>query len=624
MRRLLFAFLALVPMLAIAQVTWNKTDPPSHPPIPAPKSFNWDLDGHHAVEFTWEYGPEVGMEGYYPESCRNDCRGKVHLLHEQCDTSCDRTCSDLHRQTISPYVQLEKIEFFEDPGRFDHVFERECGKVGVGPKYPLNQVAWGMVEQMRKPIESDKNLQVDVKWNHFAKGPCEQSIRCHVGYEVPVTLVWEVYRFDTAPDGRQVRVGGGKHRTLLAKVLIPQDGVASETHDIYCQCSIVKESLEQATEEHYVPLPPIKPIVEEKRTGAVIRESTSGTAVCDSQELQKFDFNVVCESMNECVVSCTNPTNEQQTFIICPGVVLVCLDNGYQDMCCTTPIRLVVPAMSSASESVQIVRFGPSACDYGDRTSGKGRLLCMNMDLKEPNAKVAYRIGGGASPGLRALAQLTYGSSIRGTQDQVRMWIATDAATFDKCASVLFPRPKEGLYADCLFEAFGVARLNGSDPKFAACFDPKLVAGAAKPRTTAWLVPRLAARAPDKLAAWVNGNHAAFAPLFTESGMRLGIPHAARLARELCESSNAGVRKAGLNFLLKAIPEASRKEFADAGGLAGGGLLLMQGTAEEAKLALEVFEAYKSAVSILYLRNANAALPKETKDRAENLLKALG
>jgi hypothetical protein len=151
-----------------------------------------------------------------------------------------------------------------------------------------------------------------------------------------------------------------------------------------------------------------------------------------------------------------------------------------------------------------------------------------------------------------------------------------------------------------------------------------LVAGAAKPRTTAWLIPQLSARAPDKLAAWVNANHAAFAPLFTDSGIRLGMPHAVRLARELCASSHAAVRKAGLSFLLKAIPEASRKEFAESGGLSGAGLLLMQGSADEAKLALDVFEAYKSPVSALYLRNLNSALPKETKDRAANLLKALG
>jgi hypothetical protein len=624
MRRLLVLLVALVPTLVVAQVTWNKEMPPSHEPIPAPKAFTWDLDGHHIVEFTWELGPEEPMEGYYPDTCNNECRGKKHFLHEQCDTSCDRTCSELHRATIKPYLYLDHSEFLDQPDRFDKVFGRELSKVGVGKKYPWDQVAWGMIEQIRKPVENDPKLAVDVKWNHWVKGPCEHALRCHVAYSTKVTLIWEVFRYDTAPDGRQVKVSGGKHRTPLGSFSIPQDGVAEEYHTIYCQCSIVNEDTthtQEPPEEKAVPPAPQTP-GEEKRTGAVIQENSSGTAVCDSQTLEKFKFNVVCQDMNECTVSCTNPTTEQQTFIVCPGTFFLSSDPAYQNMVCTSAIRLVVPPGMSVCQPVEFRRAGPFALDELPEVSGKGRLLCMNVELREPRPEVAYRIAGSAGRSICALAKYTYGSSIKGTQDQVRMWIATDGATFDKCISVLFPKPREGLYADCLYQAHHIARLNSQDPKFANCFDPKLVVGAAKPQTTAWLVPELVRRSPDKLAAWVTSNSAAFAPLFSEANTRLGIPHAGRLAAELCRSVDPRVRKAGIDFLLKAVPEASRAAVADAGGLNGAGQLLLTGSAEEAKLALDVFEAYRQPASAFYLRNLNAGLPEDVKARAATLVKA--
>lgn len=621
MLRALLLSLLMVPSLALCQVTWNKDMPPTHPAIPEPKSFNWDLDGTHAVEFTWEYGPETGMDGYILDSCSNRCLGKKHFLHEHCDASCDRACTDIHRDTLSAAFLLTHSEFLDSPDRFDKVFIRETGKVGVGPKYPHDQVAWGMIEQIRKPIEDAKNLTVTVNWTHFAKSPCSVTTRAHVGYERSVTLIWEVYRYETTPDGRQVKVGGGKHRTDLGTVIIPQDGVAEEVTTNNCQCSIVHDAPPPEEEKHQViPELPVIP-VEEKKTGAVIRQSASGTAVCDSQALDKFQFNVVCENMNECMVSCTNPTNEKQKFTLLPGLVMMALTAGYQDMLLTDPIIFEVEPAETASIRVPIAHPGPML--YGiPWAGGKGQILCMNMTLKEPNPKVPYRIAGPASPGLRRLAQLTYGTNIRSSIEQVRLWIATDGASMAKMGEILIPSPRPGQYADALYDAFLYGGLSNEDPKFKECFDPSVVAGAAKPRTTPWLIKELVRRDASGLAKWVSGNTAAFAPLFTANGARLGVPHASRLATALCQASDAKVRMTGLDFLTKGVPEASRAEVAKAGGLSGVSWCLMNGAAEEVTAALAVCEIYKSPVVGFGLRNLSKNATAEAKAKASELVKS--
>lgn len=539
--------------------------------------------------------------------CENVCRGKKHLLHSECDASCDKACSHIHKETfgaVSSYSEdvsdLAKA-IGSAKGLKDHMLYTDA-------YVALDKI----IDQGLGQGKAREKYWVTIDWKHWAKDPCSYVDRDSLYWIYSVSCKWRIVKDGVDASGKPTSTEV-KNGTCVVELKLPTDEYEDRKPVVRCACSVVQDGPDGGGGGDGGISHP------EERT-AFVEKCGPPMEVCSTQDLDKFGFEVVCANMNEGTCTATNYMPMPVDLCVQEGMQLECVDESAQDCVCVGGCRLHLPP---ANIFALTTGFGEPAMPV----SAPIRLQCLNLHKDQPNRRIKYRPVLADSREIVALARFQKQQMIGGPWDQIRTWIYTDHASLDEIGKVILPPPTEGAYLKAAYQVSTVLpRFDFSAPENRRCLEPRLIAGNVAGReATLWLVRQLDRIDPNGLAQWVNANPAAFAPLWTNTSLTVNPKHLADVASALLQSDEPVVREAGIQFLLKTVPVDKRDLVLKNNGFEGMNRALIRcSDSEEAGRLLDVVEAYKEPAATFGLRNMRKELPANIRDRAARLLDALG
>lgn len=602
----------LLSAFAFANPIQGNGPPPILPPKPELRKQEWSLGGGAIIEVTFTVGDAVESAIYY-EYCRTACRGNVHLLHEQCDASCDRACPEIHRHRREADLDDAQFSYSVTTSTEKDSVKSGLNRFGVvGQNEALAYSVSNSIETQLGLESENCDLDYELNLRHWNDKPCSSSCKLLRRFAFPIVAHWQLYRFDTAPDGRLVRVQGPSGQASFGAVDVPDRQAVPGPQRTYCKCSVVLDEPQHGM----------------RTGGATTREATEtgvclgdkpGGSACTDSFLDQMKFNAVCQDMNTCVFSATNSSHAPVTLAINPGTFLIPSDPMVQEMAVIDRVLLQMGPYESVRVTVPI-EHGPFAASLSPFAEVKGRVLCANMHRKEPNPSVKFTTALPRSIGISQLATFSSKQRFRGPREQTRMWIGTDGASLADIQKIMIPSPGEGTYVTALHEVSVHSQIDLTAKEFDSCFDPSLlVGGTADQKATRWMIAKLEARDAKRLVSWLSANSSKFAPLFADSAKDYDLEHAVTVANRLCASANPAVVATGIEFVLKAVPSSGRDKFANAGGLNGVGALLRGGDAALASASLSALETFGGASAKFWASNVGGELPANLKERAKKL-----
>jgi len=219
----------------------------------------------------------------------------------------------------------------------------------------------------------------------------------------------------------------------------------------------------------------------------------NGRRTITGSDLEVMVTNISCDGMTEADVTCAG-----QLFIPA-GWELDSVDGKAQD------VQLQEDLLCAVELRGLLVSIRPEAL-----RAHKLRTLCLEIEKPEPAPGMKYRLAPPRNPGLARLARLTRGSRFGGPWDQVRLWIASDLASYDRMAKTLVPMVGERTYARELYRASLAQAINPGDPRVLKLMEPRfLFAKAGDPDATAWLARELLRADGAALLKWIRGQKSA-------------------------------------------------------------------------------------------------------------------
>lgn len=607
MRPLAILFLVALSLFVIGH-SQNPKSPNDVPPPSIPDEI-WSVDagnGRISLRFEWrDDGIHDGNNGTHDGSiqhCEKYCDGKKHLLHSQCDDSCDRACFTIHKFD-EPYRLYENTARERLPGW--NQANQDFVKFGSG-NYDAAAIAHVAADSAKKALEREKDKwTAHIDMRHWFQGSCGGITRTLKEHWYTGIVHYELYREVVLDDGKIMHTKGPSGSMQICAFSVMLDTYTDSKPYVWCRCTIVREDPEQ---HGYMPIP------QDRQTGVCLA-TPIGDVPCTDKFLQDCGFAIECDSMNECTVSAENSGSDPFELCVYPGTIFQSQDPAIQDVATMAKCNLMVPAkelLASISRSVAKV----------DRVSAKVRVACINMSKKEPNSKTKFVVKYEPETVLAKIANLQSKQRISGPWDQARTWVYTDKASYDDIAKVLLPTPSKGFYARGLYQLATDCEVDLGAPAYDKCFEPSLLGSTPpSPSISRWLARELHKRNPSKLASWLRTSGNAFAELVAK-GDRADVEHVQNTFQTLASAPGDPVWKALETMLISGIPQGAKAKFAELG--AGTVLLpaLRSEDAESAAKALDAFEAYGANGGMLYLLNPNPGLPQATRDRARKLAEA--
>lgn len=515
--------------------------------------------------FYWSYI----MEGEYPfdSTCTLACRGQKHLLHQQCDTSCDSACTNLHQLEIKPEFYVAPPGGAGQP-TWGQQLSRDIGKAG-GRATQAGHVVTAISNTAMKPIQ-DKidDYTYKYKSGHWNEHPCSSSDRKFHFSDYTLFASYDVVK-----DGRTVATLD----TRLGTVKIPEQAFQEKDPVENCACQIVREQRNAlGTGGSLVPAPSGTWTHGMMLPSGTTKGLKVGGLFLDNEGDEKYaavpgmgserlgvTATVSLRDLNNYTISVQNTTPQPVGVALTPGATFRPRGDGFQNMVNLDFLQWTVPAFSAIEMPV---RAGPAWLPEPQ----KGYMACLDMAKHEPDGKMAYSIEPSSDATLSKIAFDVAQQRFRGPWNQAQLWVYRDGASIDQINERLGIGVSTSHYLVGLFDLAHKYGVPLDETKYKAVWDPKLLlAHAAEADQVEWLVQELTRHDARGLASWVRKNLAAFAPLFEPGGEEWYVPHAAHVATSLCGSASADVQAAGLEFLEKGVPAAARSRMLEAGGLDG-------------------------------------------------------
>ncbi|MBX3118607.1 MAG: hypothetical protein KF784_06050 [Fimbriimonadaceae bacterium] len=604
MKAILLGALAALSFLPFASGTNAQDQPKNDLPPPTAPDQVWSIDAGNGRIRIWVVWKDEGITGLRDYYCDKMCRGKKHLLHSQCDDSCDRACEEVHRVTLPP--ELTSLHDLGYPNKIEDI-TKDFQKFGA--TFKGGDVEWNLREAMQKAIDKDAaKWTVKLDWRHWFNGACGGQKRRLKAHRYSGKLHYEMYREVPGPDGKIIKTTGptGSMDMFEFKVFLDQyDASPAYTS---CRCSVISE---EPKEHGYIPPPSTEEV-------GVCMVTPQGTVQCSTNALAEMSFNVSCQNMGLALITAENPTTKPIALELYPGTVLRSDDPNFQDMLIIALIKMVLPPKPLYASALPEWIVPPA------KVTARARIACMNMHKKQPEPSVKYEVGLPSDRGWAKIAGLQAKLRTEDPYDQARLWVYSDKATYEDITTKLFPAPSKGQYARALYQLKADCEIDLSGEEYKGCFDPMILGGTDAPlNTVPWLVKEVDQRDPNKLAKWVEGSGKDFADAFAKAG-KAEIAFFAALTNSLAASSNPAVRASAARFILTVLPQSLQGKVAEADGLKGILGWLFSADAAEAKAALDVYEACRPTSGALYLRNLNPALPEDIRTRGAKLLGSPG
>lgn len=552
------------------------------------------------VEVSWKWVRQglpqnASQKGLW---CTNYCNGEKHILHEQCDLSCDRTCNAIHRGEITPtggYAPLVDTleESFAKFGVADAKERAHAVQYSTRPKLKINELV------------SDPNNALSFNFTHWNQAPCSYNIKYFKTQLYLCTIEYKLKRVTKQPDGSEVTtLGPVTVHKCYADVPVPGSIHGPVKPTVACACTIVREG-----DDEYGMLQD-----ESGQDTGVACVSNGITTLLDGQQLASMGLAFQGEDMNTFTVTVANKPPDCERLIIPAGFEFVCSDGSAQDTLLAKDFEFVFVAGSSVG--VQAPR-GPF-----DFLAPEARTLCLNIDKREPSPGKKYTLSMPRDPGTLRLARMSNSARFFGPWDQVRLWILTDRASMDEIGKVLIPGPSASMYLREL-HTLVEERLIELDPKAdAKIADSKLLTA---------LAPE--ADALEWFVGWKMKNDRAGTLKFVRSAAKAMAAHfegrdpmgaaegVANLAASLSRHGDDALAAALDLFADKALapyvgPISEQPSF--------GALLAALAETEDAAIAgrlLDFAEKHPGASTTVACLNVNPTLPQAVRDRAAKIAK---
>lgn len=216
------------------------------------------------------------------------------------------------------------------------------------------------------------------------------------------------------------------------------------------------------------------------------------------------------------------------------------------------------------------------------------RVLCMNMNKKEPAKGVKYFPYRPSDPVLPRLAKFMNDSQFRGPWDQARLWIYTDKATIEQVNERLQNGVGEAAYLMALADvnwAGGLDEKMLKDPKY---IRPSLLTGAGAPDYAHdFLLGNLQAHHPKKVGEWLRKNSSSMLQLVGSKSDAADQKRFSTTMTRLLSFESPEDREAVLGLLRSASGQLSRLK----GQFGAGRVSLYSGRESEVALALGLVES---------------------------------
>lgn len=574
---------------------------PQPPNIGVIHNHDFKLDGGYYLSLELDaQEPKLEDVGYYGAYCTSACKGGKHATHAECDSTCDKPCTEKHSYTMTTYLTFPKAEKDANYGKFSKAIKDATKRdPSESPTQQLNNSLEVMLERkvMDDAYGEDKSKgNLTLVWEHWAK-PCSKVHRIPLAWRTPIKVHWELGQEVSGANGKKEMKEVSKG-DFVANLDLPSKEYKDEKPLVECLCAATKDKNEMSA--------PID------QTAYIYQKGSPPVELC-SADVSKYGFTFVCKDMNTGEVTATNYQPMPVDLVVQEGLVLHCLEDSDQDMVVVRGCMLHLPGWIPL-------------CGTAEPATGQIRLHCINMTKHEPNSNLKYVPELPGSETLRRLAVFQSHQMIGGPWDQARTWIWTDHATLDQINKVMMLPLGESSYLRALWQLSTVdPSLDWSSDEMRPCLQPSLIVGAVQKEATEWFVGEMAFVDPGGLANWVDQNGAAFAPLWQNTGNSLAPNHLADICSAMVGSRSPQIRAAGIRFMLQTVPADQRDIVVKNGGLEGLKLALIDtDSAVEAGQLLDVAEEYPSSELALGLRNVSKALPDSVHQRAAALLAKTG
>lgn len=291
-----------------------------------------------------------------------------------------------------------------------------------------------------------------------------------------------------------------------------------------------------------------------------------------------------------------------------PGTVWVPSNKGYQAMMTGVRFDYVTPGFDLVADVVGEGSQAPSM-----------RVLCMNMNKKEPAAGIKYFPYVPKDPVIPMLAKRMDESSFRGPWDQARLWIYTDKASLDDLNKRLVQQLPISSYVMALADVDWVGGLDEKMVKDVKIVRPDFLAGNAAPAyATSFLLEALNRFHGKKAGEWLKKNSASLVKIVGPEMDDFDRAHLKLVFGRMLTYDESEDRLAALQIL-----SAHLKEFDFLkGGLGSGRQSLYSSSRAEIEAALGLVESgmlvvAQDAMDYLSTQGPNDAI----KARAKALLK---
>lgn len=514
--------------------------------------------------------------------CYHVCQGKKHKDHESCDYSCDDRCTKPHKTTINGVYTPLRDQMAAATRAANALAIKGGGTVSPND---WSQRVSSALAAFKNECKKKKNWDMP-----HSPTPCSMQEWC-VGYtfaefSVRGTMTKVGYRMSM---GQRTPINEvvGTHEQVVATGQIPEDEPIRKENSTICFCKGVSEE-EKDTYQQL--LDSLFPDYSDEELLELLF-GYGGFSVFDEigNPLDRglFDWQATSDNMNNCDLTVTNKSGTTAIFILSTGTLFYPDDPSVQIMVALSRPRLVIPAWSTAT-----LRVNMAPGDVlGVQGKERFRWACTEMQKKEPNTKVKWKLKSPHDLGMKRLGDITNKSRFRGPWDQARVWIYTDKAPLSEVNKRMIPGVAPGRYAMLLRDVYKAAGVDFAEKGFSACLEPNLLDGVCvDEEALKWLVATMSAVKGRDLARYVSGNASKIAALAT-SDPEDGPNHVAWIAQTLLEQDDAELRMAATKLLM-AVEKSKQGAVAAAGGTESLRTMLSSGKADQCEAALGVLEAY--------------------------------
>jgi hypothetical protein len=512
-----------------------------------------------------------------PIACEAKCKGLVHLLHKSCDFSCDSVCEFTHSVEVDYYQwNMSSWELINALSTF-------------GSALSETEVTALILNQSGETILPNREaLKLTVNSEHFNTLPCGTTSKFIYGHDFKVQVDWRLRRV-TMIDGKPVYTQGPSGFSAIAALRIPQRGLRSDSWRIQCACNLVEEHayggpIETGTElaGTVIPGDPFADAPAVPDTFAPVHVTPSDPMLFPAGGTNQLEFGAVCEDMNSGVLVCNNPFSAPFNVTLNPGCTLDTDADSVQDVVISRKYECTIAATG------ETVRRGPSVWDQNAQAGF--RLLCLEMNKREPDPKIKYRVLRFSDPVLSRLVQLP-APRFGGALPQARVWVYTDGGTFDQISKkLMFPKLQLKDYLIAVHDAY-ISGANLSGKKYSGCFEPATLAGIADRRSALkWYAGELIRRDSKKLLQWTQKKDI-FAESIAADTKGETYAHIARLTSILASSDSADAQNSAL-AILKNMSDSAREKLAKE-ELGASYALVLSRHPQVAKLAQDVSKTYR-------------------------------